>query len=192
MIIILRNTYMIHHHTSFMIVAVNYQDLTRIQARDSPAIQQVKITLESPNCLNCWINSGVDSTFWIVIHSQMIQLLPPYQWQFQLPCIWYVISLIYQLNCYYASSYNTSSLSTCLRKLKLLQRDLLEDRDDSELNDKLPFDGMLMRQYNFLSFKMWWHLCCLYSRRNLEYSWIRVFAWAMCQGGLATGAVIIE
>jgi hypothetical protein len=58
----------------------------------------------------------------------------------------------------------------------LLENDLLEDRDDSELNDKLPFDGMLMRQYNFLSFEMRWHLHCSYSRRNLEYSQIRVFA----------------
>jgi hypothetical protein len=102
------------------IVAVNYRDSTRIQGRDSPviqlAIQQVKITLELLNCLNCWTDSGVDSTFWIMIHSQTIQLLPLYQWQFQLPCIWYVISSIYQLNCYYASSYNISSLLMFLLK----------------------------------------------------------------------------
>jgi hypothetical protein len=52
----------------------------------------------------------------------------------------------------------------------LLESDLLEDRDDSKLNDKLPFDGMLMRWYNFLSFEMWWRLRCSYSHRNLEYS----------------------
>jgi hypothetical protein len=133
-------------------------------------------------------------TFWIVVHSQMIQLLPPYQWQFQLPCIWYVISLIYQLNHYYASSYNiflikVSSFSVVL---VLLENDSLEDRDDSKLNDKLPFDGMLMRQYNFLSFEVRWCLCCSYSCCTLEYSQIRVFAQAMHQGGLAMGVVIKE
>ena len=76
--------------------------------------------------------------------------------------------------------------------LVLLENDSLEDRDDSELNDKPPFDGMLMRRYNFLSFEMRWRLRCSYSRRNLEYSRIRVFARAMRRGGLAMGAVIRE